>query len=143
MAITTAKGTQILMMDAGSPFTGAPIGQVRSITGMTLKSHTVDVTTHDTPGFFRKFIAVIMDGITASFDINFDHLDATHAFSTGLYDKLVNLTKETFEQIFPNSAGTLHCDGYINSHDFNAPIDNVLVAKIAIQFTDAVRVVAA
>jgi predicted secreted protein len=138
MAITTAKGTQFKISDLASPPNYVSIGQVRTITGITVKAHTVDVTTHDTPGFFRKFLAVILDPITASFDINFDHLDATHAFATGLYNQMVGLIKSGFEQIFPNAAGTLAGAGYVTSHDFSAPIDNVLVAKIAVQFTDAI-----
>lgn len=138
MAITTAKGTQFKVGDFASPPTYAPIGQVRTITGFTFKSHTVDVTTHDTPGFWRRFLAVIMEGVTASFDINFDHLDATHTLTTGLYNRLVTMLKSSFQQVFPNSAGTFAGGGYVNMHDFTAPIDNVLVAKISVQMTDAI-----
>lgn len=138
MAITTAKGTQFKVGDFASPPVLSTIGQVRTITGFTFKSHMVDVTTHDTPGFWRKFIAVLMEGVTASFDINFDSVDATHALTTGLYNRLTTLLKSSFEQIFPNTAGTFSGAGYVNSHDFTAAIDNVLVAKIAVQMTDAI-----
>ena len=141
MAITTAKGTSFRISDLASPATYVQIGQVRTITGFTVKSKAVDVTTHDTPGFWRRFIAVIMEAVTASFDINFDHLDATHAFMTGLWNQMVNLTKSAFEEIFPNSAGTLSGAGYVTSHDFAAAIDNVLIAKIACQMTDAITAV--
>jgi predicted secreted protein len=139
--ITTAKGTQFKISDLASPLTLVAIGQVRTITGLSVKAHMVDITTHDTPGFWRKFIGVLMESVTASFDINFDHLDATHAFATGLWNQMINLTKSGFSQIFPNAAGSLSGAGYVQSHEFNAPIDNVLVAKIAVQFTDAITAV--
>jgi len=141
VAITTAKGTSFRISDLASPPTYVQIGQVRTITGMTVKAHMVDVTTHDTPGFWRRFIAVLMESVTASFDINFDHLDATHAFATGLWNQLINLTESAFEEIFPNAAGTLSGKGYVQGHDFSAPIDNVLVAKVAVQMTDAITAV--
>ena len=52
MAITTAKGTVIKMLNtwvSGGSYSAA-ISQVRSITGPTVKPKMVDVTTHDTPG---------------------------------------------------------------------------------------------
>ena len=54
MAITTAKGTIIKISNAASPIAYANIGQVRSITGPTVKPHIVDTTTHDTPGNWRR-----------------------------------------------------------------------------------------
>lgn len=138
MAITTAKGTQLKISDTASPLTYAAIGQVRSIAGPTVKPNVVDITTHDTPGFWRRKIAVLIDPGSVSFDINFDKADATHAFTTGLWNQMVGLIKSGFTMIFPNSAGTLTFLAYISQHDFNVPVDNVLGAKIALDITDAI-----
>ena len=57
MAITSAKGTVLNFSDIASPPVYAPIGQVRSIAGPTVKPNIVDITTHDTVGFNRKKVA--------------------------------------------------------------------------------------
>jgi len=138
MAITTAKGTTMEMSDIASPPTYAPISQVRSISGPTVKPSTVDITTHDTPGFWRRVITTLISAGTVSFDMNFDHDDATHAFTTGLWNQMVNLTLSGFRNVFPNGAGTLVYQGYVGQHEFAVPVDNVLMAKIQIAITDEI-----
>jgi predicted secreted protein len=138
MAITTAKGTQIQLGDAASPSTFATIGQVRSITGPTTKPHIVDITTHDTAGFWRKKLAVLIDAGETSFEVNFDKADATHAFTTGLWSLLVALTKRGYKLLFPSTAGQMLFSAYVGDHSFAAPVDNVLSAKISLAITDAI-----
>lgn len=138
MAITTAKGTIIKVSDAGSPGAGSAIGQVRSVAGPTVKPNLVDITTHDTPGFWRRKITALIDAGELSFDINFDSTDATHAFATGLWAMLVALTKVGLEVVFPNSNGNLLFQGYVAGHEFAAPVDNVLSAKITLGITDEI-----
>lgn len=143
MAITTAKGTIIQLGDddddANSSGTG--IGQIRSITGPTTKADIVDITTHDTAGNAHLKLAVLVDSGDLSFDINFDSADTTHAFGTGLWYMMVNLYKRRYRVIFPNSAGTLKFHAYVNQHEFAAPVNNVLSAKIML--TVAQNIVAA
>jgi predicted secreted protein len=136
MAITTAKGTAIKLGDAASPSTYATIGQVRSITGP--KPHIVDITTHDTAGFWRKKLAVLIDAGDVSFEINFDKADVTHAFTTGLWSLMAALTKRGYQLLFPSTAGTMSFAAYIGDHSFAAPVDNVLSVKISLAITDAI-----
>jgi len=96
----------------------------------------VDITTHDTPGFWRRKLAVLIDAGDISFEINFDSADATHAFATGMWNQLVGLIKSGFQMTFPNSAGHLKFVGYLAQHDFNVPVDNVLAVKIQVAITD-------
>ncbi len=138
MAITTAKGTVFKLSDAASPISYANIAQVRSATGPTVKPKIVDITTHDTPGFWMRKLAVLIDPGDVSFEINFDHTNATHAFATGLWNQLVGLVLTGFQMVFPNAAGTLTFIGYIGQHEFMVPVDNVLAAKIQLAITDAV-----
>jgi predicted secreted protein len=138
MAITTAKGTVLDIGDSGSPVTYASIGQVRSISGPTNKVELPDVTTHDTPGFWRRKIATLIDAGDLSFKINFDAADATHAFTTGMWAALVGLVKQAVKMIFPNTAGQMLFDGYIGQHAFDVPVDNVLSAQIMLAITDEI-----
>lgn len=138
MAITTAKGTLVKLSNVASPVSYSNIGQVRSVTGPTVKPKMVDITTHDTPGFWARKIAVLIEAGDISFEMNFDKADATHAFTTGLWSLLVSLAKIGIQMVFPNSAGTLTFPGYVGQHEFNVPVDNVLAAKIQIGITDAI-----
>jgi predicted secreted protein len=141
MAITTAKGTTMEISDNASPLVYAAIAQVRSITGPTVKPKIQDITTHDTAGFWSRKIATLIEAGTLSFEINFDHAQATHAFTTGLWNQMIGLIKSGFRNVFPNAAGTLTYLGYVAMHEFAAPVDNVLIAKIQLQITDAITAV--
>jgi predicted secreted protein len=138
MAITTAKGTVLQISDVASPPVYTNVSQVRSITGPTVKPHVVDITTHDTPGFWRRKMAVLIDAGDISFEINFDHSDVSHAFTTGMWNQMVGLINSGWKMIFPAASGTLTFKGYIGQHEFNVPVDNVLAAKIQVAITDPI-----
>src|SRR5713226_1247513 len=106
--IQSAKGTVLKLSDVASPVAYAAISQVRSITGPTVKPKIVDITTHDSPGFWARKLAVLIEPGDISFEINFDKTDATHAFTTGMWNQMVGLTKSGLQMIFPApaSAGT-------------------------------------
>ena len=139
MAITKAKGTVLGLSDNASPLVYAPIAQVRSIAGPTVKPNIVDITTHDTVGNWRKKLAVLIDPGNISFEINFDSATSSHAFATGLWNQMVNLTESGLEMVFPNNVGTLKFLAYVSQHDFNVPVDNVLSVKIQMDITEAVQ----
>jgi predicted secreted protein len=126
------------MSDVASPATYSNVGQVRSISGPTVKPSIVDVTTHDTPGFWRRKIAVLNDAGDITFEVNFDKADATHSFTTGMWGQLIGLILSGFQMVFPNAAGTLTFKGYMSSHEFGVPVDNVLSSKMGVAITDAI-----
>ena len=136
--ITTAKGTILSLSDTASPLSYSAIGQVRSISGPTVKPKIVEITTHDTPGFWSRKLAVLIDAGDISFEVNFDKADATHSFTTGMWKQLVGLIESGLRMVFPNTAGTLTFLGYLGQHEFNVPVDNVLSAKIQIAITDVI-----
>lgn len=138
MAITTAKGTIVSISNSASPTTYASVSQVRTITGATVKPKVVDITTHDTPLNFMRKLAVLIDPGDVSFEFNFDPSDATHAFTTGMWNMMITLLKGGFRVIFPNSVGHLDFAGYVGQHEFNAPVDNVLAVKMMFAITDAI-----
>ena len=138
MAITTAKGTVLSLSDTASPLSYSAIGQVRSISGPTVKPKMVEITTHDTPGYWARKMAVLIEAGDISFEVNFDKTDATHSFTTGMWNQLVGLIKSGLKMVFPNTAGTMTFLGYLGQHEFSVPVDNVLSAKIQIAITDAI-----
>ncbi len=125
MSIQTAKGTVLAISDLASPATYVAISQVRSITGPTVKPKIVDITTHDTPGFWARKLAVLIEAGDISFEINFDKTDASHAFSTGMWNQMVGLVKTAFRMTFPAPAsnGVMTMLGYVGQHEFMVPVD--------------------
>jgi len=138
MAIRSAKGTLQKIGDGASPEVFATIGQVRSISGPTTKATVQDVTTHSTSGNWMEKLATLIDPGTISFPINFDPLDATHAFVTGMWADLIALTERNFTTTFPAAMGTLAYAGYVTGHGFDCPVDNVLQASIEVTITGAI-----
>lgn len=133
--ITTAKGTVLSISDVASPATYASISEVRSISGPTVKPKIVDITTHDTLGYWMRKLSVLLDPGDVSFETNFDVSDATQAYSTGMWNQMINLTLSAFMMTFPNGAGVLRMLGYVGQHEFMAPVDNVLAVKFQFALT--------
>ena len=151
MAIHTAKGT-VLHFDAqGTQFppVGGQIAQVRSITGPTVKPKIVDITTHDTPGFWARKLTALIEGGDISFEINWDALEATHSFTNtasmwmsmvgGLNNTPPGLARASIQMIFPYGNGTMNFYGYVAQHEFTVPVDNVLACKIQFAITDDIK----
>jgi hypothetical protein len=114
----------------------AGVSQVRSITGPTVKPKIVDVTTHDTPGFWARKMTVLVEGGDISFEINWSPIDSTHAWTTGMWNSMANLALCAFQMTFPSGFGTMNMKGYVSQHEFSVPVDNVLAAKIQLAITD-------
>jgi hypothetical protein len=126
MAIRSAKGTLVKLGSGTSPETFATIAQVRSITGPTTKGIVQDVTTHSTSGNYMEKLNMLVDPGTFSAPANYDKAEVTHAFATGLWNLLVNLTQRAYRIVFPASIGYLEMDCYVTGHSFDCPVDNVL-----------------
>jgi len=138
MAIRSAKGTLQQMGDGASPEVFTTISQVRSIAGPTTKATVVDVTTHSTSGNWMEKLAVLIDPGDNSFAINYDKTDAKHAFSTGLWNDMINLTSRNHRTVMPASIGYMLYTGYVTQHAFDLPVDNVIKANIQITINGAI-----
>jgi predicted secreted protein len=136
--VRSAKGTLMQLGSGTSPETFTTIGQVRSIAGPTTKLTVQDITTHSTAGNWMEKLATLIDPGDLTFPINWDSGDTTHAFSTGLWQSMINLTQKDFKCILPASHGTLAFAGYVTGHAFNLPVDNVMQATIQITINGAI-----
>lgn len=141
MAGLFAKGTAIYKGDGASPENFTPVGNLKTITGPGIQVTTVDTTTHSTDGFWREMAAVLLGGGKVSFGVNFDPADETLAFSTGLYDDMVNLRESNYQLRFPpsdTSNSMLAFKGFVTGHPFTFPVDNVIEASIEITVDGAI-----
>lgn len=138
MAIRSAKGTLMKLGDGSSPEVFTTISQVRSISGPTTKATVQDVTTHSTAGNWMEKLATLIDPGSMSFPMNYDKLDATHAFTTGLWNTLISLAESNFETVFPASIGMLAYAAYVTGHGFDLPVDNVIQANMELTINGAI-----
>lgn len=138
MAIRSAKGTLQKLGSAASPPVFATVGQVRSITGPSTRATVQDVTTHSTTGNWMEKLATLIDPGTIGFAINYDKAESTHAFLTGMWANLIALTQSDWETVLPASIGTLYYQGYLTSHAFTLPVDNVISCAIEVAINGSI-----
>lgn len=132
----SGKGTLLKMGDGAGTEVFTTIAEVKSIGGPSFASDTIDVTSHDSPGAYREFIASLIDPGELSFDINFVPTDATHNVSTGLLRDFQNRIRRNYKIVFPDtSATTWNLQGIVTAVQINAPTDDVLSASITIKIT--------
>lgn len=132
----SGKGTLLKIGDGGGPEVFTTVAEVKSIGGPSFSSDTNDVTSHDSPGAYREFIASLIDPGDLSFDINFVPTAATHNASTGLLRDFQNRIRRNFKLVFPDTAATTWSfQGIVTGFQLNAPTDDVLSASVTIKIT--------
>ncbi len=105
-AALSAFGTLLKIGNGASPEVFATVAELRTISGPKLTADTIDVTTHNTPTPFRRYIAGLLDGGEVTFDINFIPTETTHSYSTGLLGDMVNRVRRNFKIVWPDLAQT-------------------------------------
>jgi hypothetical protein len=115
---------------------GTLIAEVRSINGLSLSVKSVDTTSHSSAEPWDEATATLLSAGDLSFEINYIPTDPTHNNSSGLLSFLTNRATKDWTLTFPDSAATSWgFKGFINKFDMQAPVDNVLTAKITIKAT--------
>lgn len=102
----SAFGTLLKAGNGASPESFATIAELRTISGPTIKADTIDVTVHNTPTPWRRFISGLLDGGEVTFDINFIPTDDTHDYNYGILHLLVNRVRRNFQIVFPDAGST-------------------------------------
>lgn len=130
MAIRSAKGSLFQLGGIGSPLDWDTLGQLRAFSQSGPTATIQETTAHDTGGNFMSKLATLLDPGTVSGPINYDSADATHQFSAGLWNYLVNLANIACRVVFAGNVGKLtFAGGYFSSLAFDFPVDNVLGAN--------------
>lgn len=97
-----ALGTLLKRGDGGGPEVFTTIAEVTGITGPSLTTETIDVTSHESAGGFREFIAGLKDGGEVTFEINYIPDSASHDNTAGLLKDYTDKTLRNFEIIWPD-----------------------------------------
>lgn len=119
------------------------IGQVKDISGPSMKRDTIDVTNHDSRGGFKKFLASLADAGDITFSIEYDPGDSSHDQTTGLLYLFGKNTPTNFELIFPVEVTTgvywgFTFSGFLTGFDPKEPVMGSLTADATIKVAGAV-----
>lgn len=102
----SAFGTLLKLGNGAVSESFTTVAELRTISGPSISADAIDVTTHNTPTPFRRFIAGLLDGGEVSFDLNFIPQEATHSYSAGILKDMLARTRRNIQIVFPDSGLT-------------------------------------
>ena len=107
------------MASSGGTFTA--VAEITSVKIAGKKRDMTDVTSFDSEGQYREFIAAFRDGGTVDLGMNF-----TKAGYNDLNDDFENDSIVDYQIVFPTGIGTFEFSGYVVSGpDIDAALDKV------------------
>lgn len=128
-----ANGTLLKIGDGASPEVFTTIPEMMKLSGPSVKFDLLDVTSHDSAGFFREFIPGLADGDNVAGDMNWKPSNAVHiSVREDSYDR----TLRNFKVVFPDSSeNTVDVDAYVANISPTADIGAVLRASLTLKVT--------
>ena len=145
-AAVAAINTLLKMGNNGSPQTFLTVANVGDITGPTLQTDVVDVTSQSTGvPWSQKFPTLLNAG-----DLSFPCFFVPNSTSTGselgheeLLYAFVNRVQHDWQLVFPDvGATTWSFQGWVTKFNMKAPVKGVLTADVMITLTGVAEVVA-
>lgn len=134
----SAYGTLLKIGDGGGSEVFTTIAEVTNITGPGSELETIDVTSHDSTGAKREFIAGLIDMGEITLSLNFNAL-TTQGFAGGLYNDHMSRTKRNFQLVLPTTSNkTGSFAAYVTNFEPDAPVDGALTADVTLKVTGAV-----
>ena len=120
---TTFKRSNML----SSP-TFAAIAEINSIKGPDKKRNVIDVTSLDSTGGYREFIAAFRDGGQVVMDMNF-----TRAGYDDMNDDFEIETLVDYQIVFPGTIGTFEFSGLVTDIGNSIPLDDKITMSVTIK----------
>jgi hypothetical protein len=113
------------------------IAELRKIGGPKLALETIDVTVHNTPDPWRRFIGGLLNGGEVTMELDFIPTEGTHSYSTGLVHDMVNRVQRHFQLVFPDIGHTTwEFTALVTSFDVQADPGNVLIAMVGLKISE-------
>lgn len=115
---------------------GAVVAAVRNLSGPSISLDTSDVTTHDSAGGWREFIATLIDAGEVTLELVWDPDNASHNNVRG---DLVARTSQTYSIEWPDvSPAVFTFVAFVTAFQPEAPVDGELSASVTLKITGAV-----
>lgn len=136
-----AQGT-LIKRETATPGTYETIAECKSISGPSLDTDDIDVTTHDGSEGFHEYIAGLKEGGELSFDINWNPTLSTHSVASGLLANYMEDgdKKKNWRVYMPEASVAsgiyFAFRGYVKTFGVNAPVDDVLSASVSIKLAE-------
>jgi len=128
-----ANGTFLQVGDGASPEDFTTIPEMMKISGPSVKFDLLDVTSHDSDGFFREYIPGLADGDNIAGDFNWRPSNEVHIL---LRENSYARTLTNIKTIFPDdSDNTVDTSAYIANISPSADIGQVLKASLTLKVT--------
>lgn len=130
-----SNGTLLKVGDGASPEVYTTVPEVMRLTGPSVRFDLLDVTSHDTVGFFREFIPGLADGEKIAASVNWRPSNTVHK---NLRIDAYARTLRNFRIVFPDSSdNTVTSATYIESQIPKADIGTPLNMDISLKVTGA------
>lgn len=112
------------------------IAEVNSITGPGMTRETIDVTSLDSTGGYREFIASFRDAGTVQLNMNFSRV--TYDL---MKDDFESDDLQLYEIVLPDSENTsFEFNGFVTECPINIPTDDKISSDVVIKISGAVVV---
>ncbi len=133
----SAFGTLLKIGDGATPTENfTTIAEVKDISGPSLELATEEVTHHSSTGGWREKIGTLLSAGEVTFDLNFIPTEATHSYSTGLINDMVNRTKRNFQLVFPDAGNTTwQFTALVTKFEPDEPVEGELGASVTLEVT--------
>jgi len=127
-------GTSFKRSDMNSSASFTAIAEVNSITGPNKTRETIDVTSLDSEGGYREFIASFRDAGTVELEMNF-----TRAGYEDLNTDFETETLVDYQIVLPDTGNTtLDFAGLVVDLGMAVPLDNKVTATVTIKISGQV-----
>lgn len=128
-----ANGTLWKIGAGTSPETYTTIPEMMKISGPSVKFDLLDVTSHDSAGYFREYIPGLADGDNIAGDMNWKPSNTIHK---GLRVDSYARTLRNFRVVFPDATdNTVTVSAYISAIVPKSDIGAVLNANLTVKIT--------
>ena len=137
MAGKAALGMVVSFGTATGTTTAATLANVTNISGLGGDVEEIDVTSHDSSGAYREFVASFLDAGEVTFDVNFDPNQTTHRATTGgiLYLR-DNRMVVPWKLTFPGSpTHSVAFQGFVKGAPLDLPFDDKQSATVTVRVT--------
>lgn len=133
------QGTLLQRGDGGGTEIFTTIAEVLSIAGPSLSRDVIDVTTMDSPGEWREFIAGLKDGGEITFDVIYDPVDPTIEPGAGLLSEFAlasGSAATNYQLVFPDpGATTWTFPAILTGFETNEVIDDKVTASVTLKIS--------
>ena len=132
-------GTKFLRWDSSAPAGSSDwqaIAEIISISGPTMTREFIDVTSLDSTGGYREFIAGFRDGGTVTLNMNF-----TSATYSVMKDDFEDRDSQFYEIVLPDENNTsFEFEGLVTELPLEIPTDDRVTANVTIKVVGKVEV---